>query len=87
MHRYLKNRKNGDKTDRRAKIDAQTCLGCGACLPVCEKDALSLVARENCRVPPKNKGRMFTRILWEKGCLAPFVTSRIKRGLRLLVRH
>ncbi len=67
------------KADRRASIDTRVCLGCGACIQVCEKDAISLVARDGYQVPPRNKARMFTRILWEKGRLSPFVFSRFKR--------
>lgn len=57
------------------------CLGCSACISVCEKEAISLVLREDYRIPPKNKGWMFARILWEKRRLVPFVVSRIKRKL------
>ena len=75
-------RRTSKKSDRRARINSAVCLGCGACLSVCEKEAISLMPREDYRVPPKNKGRMFTRILWEKGRLSPFVLSRLKRKLR-----
>ena len=81
-----KKRKIRAKSDRRAKIDSAVCLGCGACISVCEKEAISLVPREDYRTPPKNKGRMFTRILWEKGRLSPFVVSRIKRKLGAFIR-
>ena len=79
-------RRTSDKSDRRAKIDPEVCLGCSACISVCEKDAIKLVPREDYRIPPKNKGRMFTRILWEKGRLSPFVVSRIKRKLGVFIR-
>ncbi len=77
-----KERKGGKKSDRRAKIDEKTCLGCGACIPVCEKAAIRLVPRKHHRRPPKNKGWMFARILWEKGRLSPFVRERIRRTLK-----
>ena len=81
-----RNRKTIVKTERRARIDPATCLGCGACVSVCEKQAISLVRRHDYKKPPKDKGWMFTRILWEKGRLSPFVLSRIRHKLRALVR-
>ena len=81
-----KDRRTKLKSDRRAKIDPEVCLGCSACISVCEKEAISFVPREDYRIPPKNKGRMFTRILWEKGRLSPFVVSRIKRKLNAFIR-
>jgi len=75
-----------DKADRRAKIKPDICLGCAACVSACEKEAIWLEPRDDYRVPPKNKGWMFTRILWEKGRLSPFVFSRIKRKLGKLSR-
>ena len=73
-----KGREIREKSDRRARIDEKVCLGCGACIPVCEKEAITLVPRQHHRRPPKNKGWMFARILWEKGRLAPFVVSKVK---------
>ncbi len=79
--RMAKDREIKVKADRRASIDARICLGCGACIPACDKEAITLVARDHHRIPPKDKGWLFTRILWEKGRLSPFVFSRIKRKL------
>ncbi|EXJ14810.1 4Fe-4S dicluster domain-containing protein [Imhoffiella purpurea] len=69
------------KPDRFAEVDAAVCLGCGACIPVCEQGAIRLVERERRPRPPRNRGRMFARILWEKGRLWPFVVDRAKRLL------
>lgn len=81
-----KDRKGRKKSDRRARIDEQVCLGCGACIPVCDNEAISLVPRRHHRRPPKNKGWMFARILWEKRRLAPFVRERIRRALNRVRR-
>ena len=77
-----KNRKIRNKRDRRAKIEEKICLGCGACIPVCDKEAIKLIPRQNHRQPPRNKGWMFARILWEKKRLAPFVANRFKHALK-----
>ncbi|MFD2112704.1 ATP-binding protein [Thiorhodococcus fuscus] len=69
------------KKARFAEIDASVCLGCGACIPVCEQNAIHLVERARRPKPPRNRGRMFARILWEKGRLWPFVLDRAKRLL------
>lgn len=81
-----KDPKPRSKTDRRAKNDSDTCLGCSACVLACENEAILMVPRDDYHVPPKNKGWMFTRILWEKDRLAPFVFSRIKRKLSIFSR-
>ena len=75
-----KERRNHRKDARRAQIDVDVCLGCGACIPVCDKGAIRLVPRRHHRRPPKNKGWMFARILWEKRRLAPFVRERLQRA-------
>jgi len=64
----------------------KTCLGCGACIPVCEEGAISLVPRTHHRRPPKNEGRMFARILWERRRIGPFISERIRRTLRRVRR-
>ena len=69
------------KTARFAAVEAAVCLGCGACIPVCEQGAIHLVERPQRPRPPKTRGRLFARILWEKGRLWPFVMDRVKRLL------
>ncbi|MBK1717214.1 4Fe-4S dicluster domain-containing protein [Thiocystis violacea] len=70
------------KDARFAAVDADVCLGCGACLPVCARGAIRLVERPQRPRPPKTRGRLFARILWEKGRLWPFVLDRLKRRWR-----
>ncbi|WP_242523439.1 ATP-binding protein [Thiocystis minor] len=70
------------KYARFAAVDAAVCLGCGACIPVCEQGAIHLVERPQRPRPPKTRGRLFARILWEKGRLWPFVMDRLKRRWR-----
>lgn len=70
------------KDARFAAVDAAVCLGCGACLPVCARGAIHLVERPQRPRPPKTRGRLFARILWEKGRLWPFVLDRLKRRWR-----
>ncbi len=81
-----KDRRGRKRSDRRAKIDEKTCLGCGACIPLCENGAISLMPRGHHRRPPKNKGRMFARILWEKRRMGPFIGERIRRTLKRVRR-
>jgi hypothetical protein len=42
------------------------------------------VPRPHAVVPPRDKGMLFTRILWEKGRLMPFVADRLKSPWRTL---
>lgn len=70
------------KDARFAAVDAAVCLGCGACIPVCEQGAIHLVERPQQPRPPKTRGGLFARILWEKGRLWPFVLDRLKRRWR-----
>lgn len=69
------------KDSRFAAVDAAICLGCGACVPVCEQGAIHLIERARRPKPPKARGHLFARILWEKGRLWPFVLDRAKRLL------
>ena len=76
----------GPKSERHAHIDATVCLGCGACIDACKDEAIRLVPRPDPAIPPRNKGRMFARILWEKGRLWPFIADRANQGWRTLTR-
>ncbi|NKN34390.1 4Fe-4S binding protein [Marichromatium bheemlicum] len=73
------------RAQRHAAIDPAVCLGCAACLDACPQGAITLVARPNPATPPRDKGRMFARILWEKGRLWPFVRDRVGQGVRRLL--
>ena len=68
--------------DRFAEVREGICLGCGACISACEKEALRLIPAANRTLPPLKKRDLFVRILREKGRLGPFVTSRLKKQLR-----
>jgi NAD-dependent dihydropyrimidine dehydrogenase PreA subunit len=70
--------------DRRARVDSAVCLGCGACIDACPQDAIALVPRSHPATPPRNRGILFARILWEKGRLWPFLVDRVRQGWRAL---
>ncbi|HSO82340.1 4Fe-4S dicluster domain-containing protein [Thiocapsa sp.] len=67
------------KDERFAAVDSGICLGCGACIDACEHRAISLVPRPDPAIPPRDRGRLFARVLWEKGRLWPFVVDRVKQ--------
>jgi NAD-dependent dihydropyrimidine dehydrogenase PreA subunit len=73
------------KAERFAAVDIGTCLGCGACIGACEQGAIQLVPRPDPKTPPKDRGRLFARILCEKGRLWPFVVDRARLHWRGLV--
>jgi NAD-dependent dihydropyrimidine dehydrogenase PreA subunit len=68
---------------RFAEVRSETCLGCGVCIPTCERGAISLVKRRGYRKPPRNPFNLFGWILWEKGRLLPFLKEGLKRRRRL----
>ncbi len=70
-----------------ARVNARSCLGCGACTGSCPKGALHLVDRPRQGVTPRTRGRLFARILREKGRLMPFVLEGVKTKVRRLVRR
>jgi len=72
------------KSERWAGVDTATCLGCGACIAACKQGAIHLVPRPHPKTPPKNKGRLFAHILWEKGRLWPFLADRARQQWRTL---
>ena len=69
------------RESRFAAVDPAVCLGCGACITVCGQGAIHLVERARRPRPPRTRGRMFARILWEKGRLWPFLLDRVRRLL------
>lgn len=77
--------RTGPRSERVAQVDSAVCLGCGACIDACERHGIRLVARPDTSIPPKNKGQMFARILWEKGRLGPFIIDRAAQGWRALI--
>lgn len=74
------------KDERFAAVDAAICLGCGACLDACAYQAISLSPRADPAVPPRDRGRLFARILREKERLWPFVIDRALQPWRALRR-
>ncbi len=73
------------KARRYAGVDSAVCLGCGACIDTCARGAIRLVPRPHPRTPPKDKGWLFARILWEKGRLWPFLVDRARQQWRGLM--
>jgi NAD-dependent dihydropyrimidine dehydrogenase PreA subunit len=74
------------KEARFGEVDRAVCLGCGACIDACPKGAIALVPRPNPRTPPRNRGWLFARMLWEKGRLWPFLADRARFGWRHLLQ-
>lgn len=64
--------------ERYGEVDAAVCLGCGACIDACTKNAIALVPRPRRPVPPRHRGALFARMLWEKGRLWPFLWDRAR---------
>ena len=73
------------KGARFAEVDQTLCLGCGVCIGACANEAIALVPRPHPTRPPHNRGRLFARMLWEKGRLWPFLADRARLGWRNLV--
>lgn len=69
---------------RIAQVRQAVCLGCGACVSVCKKKAIKMIPRSKKSVPSRKKLGLYMRIAWEKGKLAPLITSRAKKSLRSL---
>jgi ferredoxin len=76
-------RSDGSRPKRFAEVRSDICLGCGVCIPTCERGAISLVKRRGYRKPPRNAINLFGRILWEKGRLMPFLKEGLKRRWHL----
>jgi Pyruvate/2-oxoacid:ferredoxin oxidoreductase delta subunit len=74
------------KSKGAVRIDETVCLGCAACIDSCPKNAISLLERQKRPRPPRNKGLMFARILWEKRRLMPMLVAVVKSGVKRLVR-
>jgi len=68
---------------RWAEVDAEVCLGCGVCIPVCERGAIRLEPRDGYRRPPGQPASLYARMLWEKGRIWPYLGAALKRHLRL----
>jgi len=73
------------KVNGYVEVQNQRCIGCGVCIPVCKQKALHMVKKEKEKIPPKNKGDMYKKMLIERygfiGTLG-FVTKG-KLGLKV----
>lgn len=54
------------RSDKKAEIDVYTCIGCGACIPICPFKAISLVGKK----PDK----------WDELWLGKHTNSRSRRA-------
>ncbi len=70
------------KDDRYSAIRDEICLGCGACISACEKEAITMVSRGTVRDMPEKKRDLFMQMLKEKGRLTPFVMGRMGKLAR-----
>jgi electron transport complex protein RnfB len=52
--------------DGATAVDLDRCIGCGACVPTCPTDAVTLRARGEEIVPPKNLKALYGRIMTER---------------------
>jgi ferredoxin len=67
--------------ERSGAVAESLCLGCGACIPACRRDALALSERKERPIPPESRKDLFRRLLKEKGRLTPYVVSGMKKKL------
>ncbi|MBM3301169.1 MAG: 4Fe-4S binding protein [Deltaproteobacteria bacterium] len=56
-----------------AKVNPQRCIGCGLCVSTCPSEALSMVPRQDARVPPATVTEMGMLVLQEKGRLQDYI--------------
>ncbi|MCK5045586.1 MAG: 4Fe-4S binding protein, partial [Candidatus Heimdallarchaeota archaeon] len=45
-----------------AVIEQKRCIGCGNCLIDCPEDAITLIVKENPRIPPLTSSDLFSKI-------------------------
>lgn len=73
-----------DRSARYAAVRDHICLGCGACVSVCQNGALAMVPVVR-SLPPLKRSDLYRSILKEKGRLTPYVVNRVKKKLRGLL--
>jgi len=51
------------------QVDPARCIGCGLCVSTCTAEAITLVLKENPKVPPKDFEELLERLAEERGVL------------------
>jgi len=55
-----------DSSNGATRVESHRCIGCGLCVTTCPSEALSLVAREQETVPPRDQRALYRRIIVER---------------------
>ena len=62
----------------KAKVDADTCIGCGLCVAKCPTKAAKLVHKKKETVPPRNIALLYLRILQKKAGNKKMMLNMVK---------
>jgi Fe-S-cluster-containing hydrogenase component 2 len=52
--------------DGSTKVDLDRCIGCGVCIPTCPTGAVTLRAKAQASVPPKDLKALYGKIMTER---------------------
>ena len=63
------------------EINIDQCIGCGLCISVCKQRAINLIKKDKEIIPPKGKGDMYKKILFEKYGLLGSIKFAAKAAL------
>jgi Pyruvate/2-oxoacid:ferredoxin oxidoreductase delta subunit len=55
-----------DSSNGATRVEPHRCIGCGLCVTTCPSEALSLVAKEQQTVPPRDQRSLYRKILVER---------------------
>jgi Pyruvate/2-oxoacid:ferredoxin oxidoreductase delta subunit len=55
-----------DSAEGPTTVDRHRCIGCGLCVTTCPSEALTLVAKEEETVPPRDQRSLYQKILVER---------------------